>query len=77
MSSDHAKNIESKTIKEFCKIVKLMKTRMTSYHPEGSVEGFKQTLIKLFNENSMCHLKFMLLTLSRTMLLDIQPSPYA
>lgn len=77
MSSDHARNIESKTIKEFCKIVKLMTTRMTSYHPEGSVEGFNQTLIKLFNENSMCHLQFMLLTLSRTMLLNIQPSPYA
>lgn len=40
MFSDYVRNIESKIIKEFCKIVKFMKIRMILYYFEGLVEGF-------------------------------------
>lgn len=40
MFSDYVRNIESKIIKEFCKIVKFMIIRMILYYFEGLVEGF-------------------------------------
>ena len=54
LHSDQGRNFEADVNAEICKILHIMKTRTTPYHPQsdGLVEWFNQTLLSMFSTAS-------------------------